>query len=108
MDNNGSFKFSPSVEVNFNSQINNFTLDQNYPNPFNPSTTISYSIPSASNVKISVFNSLGQQVKNVENGYKNAGSYKVTLNASDLNSGIYFYKIEAGQYSSIKKMMLVK
>jgi hypothetical protein len=83
-------------------------MDQNYPNPFNPSTTITYSLPVASNVKLSVFNALGQQVKIIENVYKNAGSYKITLNAYDLNSGIYFYKIEAGQFSSIRKMILVK
>jgi hypothetical protein len=92
----------------FNSQVSSFNLDQNYPNPFNPSTTISYSIPVASNVKLSVFNAIGQEVKNVENVYKNAGNYKVTLNADDLNSGIYFYKIEAGQYSQTRKMILIK
>jgi hypothetical protein len=108
IDNNGTFKYSSTVEVNFNSHVNNFTMDQNYPNPFNPSTTITYSLPVASNVKLSVFNALGQQVKIIENVYKNAGSYKITLNAYDLNSGIYFYKIEAGQFSSIRKMILVK
>ena len=108
IDNNGTFKLSSPIEVNFNSQIVYFTLDQNYPNPFNPSTTIAYSLPEASNVKLSVYNSLGQQVKIVENIYKNAGSYKVTFNADELNSGIYFYKIEAGQFSQIRKMILVK
>jgi hypothetical protein len=108
IDNNGSSKFSTPVEVNFNSQVTSFSLDQNYPNPFNPSTTIAYSLPEASNVKLSVFNALGQQVKIVENVYKNAGNYKVTLNANDLNSGIYFYKIEAGQFSQIRKMILLK
>jgi hypothetical protein len=94
--------------VNFKLAVNGFYLDQNYPNPFNPSTTITYSLPEASNVKLSVFNALGQQVKIVENVYKNAGNYNVTLNADDLNSGIYFYKIEAGQFSQIRKMILVK
>ena len=108
VDNDGSFKLSAAVEVNFNAQVNSFYLDQNYPNPFNPSTTIAYSLPEASNVKLSVFNVLGQQVKIVENVYKNAGNYKVTLNANDLNSGIYFYKIEAGQFSQIRKMILIK
>jgi hypothetical protein len=108
IDNDGSFKYSDPVDVNFTSQVNSFNLTQNYPNPFNPSTTIAYSLSEASNVKLSVFNALGQQVKIVENVYKNAGNYKVTLNADDLNSGIYFYKIEAGQYSQIKKMILIK
>src|ERR1035437_440296 len=108
IDNDGKFKFSSAVEVNFKLAVNGFYLDQNYPNPFNPSTTITYSLPEASNVKLSVFNALGQQVKIVENVYKNAGNYNITLNADDLNSGIYFYKIEAGQFSQIRKMILVK
>ena len=108
VDNNGSFKFSTPVEVNFNSQVTSFSLDQNYPNPFNPGTTIAYSLPEASNVKLSLFNAIGQQVKIIENVYKNAGTYKVTLNADDLNSGIYFYKIEAGHFSQIRKMILIK
>jgi len=108
LDNNGSFKYSTPVEVNFNSHVNSFNLDQNYPNPFNPGTVIAYSLPEASNVKLSVYNALGQQVKIVENVYKNAGNYKVNFNAGNLNSGIYFYKIEAGQFSRIMKMILIK
>jgi hypothetical protein len=108
IDNNGSFKYSTPVEVNFKQIVNGYYLGQNYPNPFNPSTIIEYSLPEASNIKLSVFNALGQQVKIVENVFKNAGNYQVTLNANDLNSGIYFYKIEAGQFSQIRKMILVK
>ncbi|MDR3503121.1 MAG: T9SS type A sorting domain-containing protein [Legionella sp.] len=85
-----------------------FNLFQNYPNPFNPSTVISYSLPSASNVKLIVYNTLGQAVKVLENGFKNAGNYSVNFNASGLPSGIYFYKIEEGQFSQIKKMILIK
>jgi uncharacterized protein (TIGR02145 family) len=83
-------------------------LFQNYPNPFNPNTVISYSLPTASNVKLIVFNSLGQTVKVLENGFKNAGNYSVNFNATELSSGTYFYKIEAGQFSPIKKMILLK
>ncbi len=85
-----------------------FTLSQNYPNPFNPNTVISYSLPSASNIKLVVYNTLGQTIKVLESGYKNAGNYSVNFNASTLPSGIYFYKLEAGQFSQIKKMMLIK
>jgi hypothetical protein len=85
-----------------------YTLSQNYPNPFNPSTVISYSLPSSSNVKLIVYNTLGQTIKTLESGYKTAGNYYVNFNASALPSGIYFYKLEAGQYSQIKKMMLLK
>ena len=83
-------------------------MNQNYPNPFNPSTIISYSLPMASNVKLMVYNAIGQPVRVLENGFKNAGSYNVSFNASELSSGIYFCKIEAGQFSQIRKMMLVK
>jgi flagellar hook assembly protein FlgD len=65
-------------------------------------------LPSASNVKLIVYNSLGQIIKTLESGYKSAGHYSINFNASYLPSGIYFYKIEAGQYSQIKKMILIK
>jgi outer membrane protein assembly factor BamB len=87
---------------------NSFRLTQNYPNPFNPNTVISYSLPSVSNVKLIVYNTLGQTVKILENGFKNAGNYSVTFNAVNLPSGIYFYKLEAGQFTQVKKMMLIK
>ena len=83
-------------------------MNQNYPNPFNPSTIISYSLPQASYVKLIVYNAIGQPVRTLENGFKNSGTYDVTFNASELSSGIYFCKIEAGQFSQIRKMMLLK
>jgi hypothetical protein len=85
-----------------------FALSQNYPNPFNPSTTISYSIPTSSNVRLIVYNTLGQAVKVLENGFKIAGNYSINFNAYGLPSGIYFYKLESGQFSQVKKMILVK
>jgi photosystem II stability/assembly factor-like uncharacterized protein len=85
-----------------------FNLDQNFPNPFNPSTQISYSVPSVSMVKLFVYNTLGQTVKVLENSFKNAGNYSVNFNAADIPSGIYFYRLEAGQFSQVKKMILIK
>jgi hypothetical protein len=85
-----------------------YTLSQNYPNPFNPTTVISYSLPTASNIKLVVYNALGQTIKVLENGFKDAGYYSVNFNASDLASGIYLYKLEAGQFSQVKKMILIK
>lgn len=85
-----------------------FQLQQNYPNPFNPSTVISYSLPSSTNVKLIVYNTLGQTVKVLENGFKNAGNYSINFNAANLPSGIYFYKLEAGQFTQVKKMMVIK
>jgi photosystem II stability/assembly factor-like uncharacterized protein len=93
---------------NDNNAIQEFTLSQNYPNPFNPSTIISYTLPSASKIKLILYNTLGQTIKVLENGFKNAGSYSVNFNADDLPSGIYFYKLEAGQFSQVKKMILMK
>jgi uncharacterized protein (TIGR02145 family) len=83
-------------------------LLQNYPNPFNPSTIITYSLPLASDVKLIIYNSLGQTIQVLENGYKNAGSYSVTFNTIELPSGIYLYRLEAGQYTQVRKMILIK
>ena len=85
-----------------------YTLSQNYPNPFNPNTIISYSLPSAFNIRLNIYNTLGQKIKTLETGYKTAGNYSVNFNASDLPSGIYFYKLEAGQFTQTKKMILIK
>ena len=107
IDNDGTFKYSSVSEAEV-AVPNNYELSQNFPNPFNPSTVISYSLPTVSNVKLIIFNSLGQTVKVLEKGFKNAGSYSVNFNATELSSGTYFYKIEAGQFSQIKKMILLK
>lgn len=85
-----------------------YSLHQNYPNPFNPSTTIRFDLVEPQNVTMKVYNSLGQEVMNLVNEYYNAGSHEVTLNASSLSSGAYFYRMTAGKYSSIKSLMLVK
>lgn len=85
-----------------------FSLRQNYPNPFNPVTKISYALPKSSNVILKVFDMLGKEVSVIENGFKNAGNYTVEFDASKLTSGMYFYKIEAGDFKDTKKMMLLK
>ena len=85
-----------------------YSLKQNYPNPFNPNTIIFYSLPLASNVRLIVYNSLCQTVKVFENGFKNAGNYSINFNGAELPSGTYYYKIEAGEFSQIKKMILLK
>lgn len=85
-----------------------YYLDQNYPNPFNPTATINYGIKNSGNVEISVYNILGKKVATLVNGYKQAGSHTVTLDASMLSSGIYFYKITSGSFSQTKKMILEK
>jgi hypothetical protein len=85
-----------------------YSLNQNYPNPFNPNTVISYALPISSNVKISVYNAIGETVQILENGFREAGNYTVSFNASNIPTGIYFYRIEAGTFSQVRKMMLLK
>ena len=85
-----------------------YFLSQNYPNPFNPTTSIQFGIPKEGFVKLSVFNVIGQEVKVLVNKNMSAGNYKVNFDASKLNSGMYLYRIEAADYMSVKKMLLVK
>lgn len=85
-----------------------FNLSQNYPNPFNPLTKINYSVPQNITVTLKVYDILGRLVKTLVNEYQNAGSYIVTFDGSGLASGIYFYKLEAGDFVQSKKMVLVK
>jgi hypothetical protein len=85
-----------------------FEISQNYPNPFNPSTSIQFKIPENSFVTLKVYNVLGKEVATLLNEEKNAGLYEVTFDATDFSSGIYFYKIEAGNFVATKKMILMK
>jgi photosystem II stability/assembly factor-like uncharacterized protein len=85
-----------------------YQLSQNYPNPFNPSTVISYALPKAGYVQIKIYDLLGREVKTLVNEFKTAGYYKAEFNASNLASGVYFYKIESGTFSDTKKMLLIK
>ena len=85
-----------------------YYLAQNYPNPFNPVTKIRYSIPQLSNVSLIVYNILGQEVITLVNEQQPAGNYEVSFDATNLTSGIYLYKIQAGGYSDVKKMILLR
>ncbi|MEO8231037.1 MAG: T9SS type A sorting domain-containing protein [Ignavibacteriota bacterium] len=115
IDFNGSFEYSNTIEVDVN-PVNEFSLSQNYPNPFNPSTKISYTIPQSTNVKLSVFNTLGEKITELVNKTQDAGTYDIQFDASGLTSGIYFYRLEAGDPSSgsgqsfvsTQKMSLIK
>jgi hypothetical protein len=85
-----------------------YVLEQNYPNPFNPSTKITYSIPTGVDVKLAVYNTLGQEVASLVDGFREAGTYSADFSSASLSSGIYFYTLKAGQFSETKKMVLMK
>lgn len=88
--------------------IDDYKLDQNYPNPFNPTTTIKYQVKEAGNVKLSVFNLLGQEVQVLVNEQQGNGAYSFDFDASSLSSGFYFYRLEVNDFVEVKKMMLIK
>ena len=85
-----------------------YTLSQNYPNPFNPATTIGYALPEAVQVRLTVYNTVGQQVATVVNNLQQPGVYSVTLDGSRWASGVYYYRLEAGSFTELRKMVLLK
>jgi hypothetical protein len=85
-----------------------YNLMQNYPNPFNPATKIQYSLPEATHVRLSVYNSIGQEVMQLVNENQTAGKYIVDFDAQNLQSGVYFYKLQTGKFVETKKMLLIK
>ena len=106
-------KFSTTSNVNsvqdaHASAISSFELKNNYPNPFNPSTTITYQLAKANFIRLIVYDITGHEITTLIHGEKPAGSYSIQWNASNISSGVYFYKLTAGNYSQIKKMVLIK
>lgn len=85
-----------------------FALEQNYPNPFNPTTTIRFQVPVLSDVTLTVYDVLGREVETLVNDSKGAGVYEVTWNAANLSSGVYYYRLTAGSFSDVKKLLLLK
>ncbi len=107
IDFDGAFEYSDEVKVVLE-DVNTFSLEQNYPNPFNPSTKISYTIAQKSDVKLRVYNVLAQLQAELVNEQQDVGHYQVLFNGSNLPSGTYFYKLEAGKFVEVKKFLLVK
>jgi hypothetical protein len=107
IDYDGTFEYSNAIEVEVIGVVE-FALGQNYPNPFNPATTINFSLAEPTFVKLAIYNLLGEEVQVLKNENMNAGSYNVSFNAASLPSGMYLYKIETAQFSSVRKMMLMK
>lgn len=118
MDNQGRLKFSADIykatglsNVNNDLDINlpkRLKLFQNYPNPFNPTTQISYALPDAGYVTLKIYDVLGREVATLVEEFKEAGYYEVEFNGSSLSSGVYFYKLTAGSYASVKKLLITK
>jgi hypothetical protein len=95
-------------EENLSNISSEFTISQNYPNPFNPTTTIKYSVSKQSIVAIKVYDVLGREIETLVNDEKSTGNYKVEFDASKLTSGIYFYRMQAGDFVETKKIILMK
>jgi hypothetical protein len=108
----GSWDQPPTIITSVDGDDNQlpkiYSLEQNYPNPFNPATVIKYNIPEAQSVMLKVYNILGQEVATLVNEVQNPGTYQVTFDASRLASGLYIYRLQAGSYSDVKRMTLVK
>ena len=103
------FSTTPSdVKEIKNSLPSDYNLEQNYPNPFNPTTNIRFGLTEANQVKLIVYNALGQEIVTLVNGFMNAGTYEVNFDAKSLPTGTYFYSITAGNFNSVKKMLLIK
>ena len=108
IDYDGSTEKVGEVEVVLNNVPTNYVLEQNYPNPFNPNTIIGFALPRATNIKLSIFNTLGENVVVLEEGFREAGYYHTEFNGSNLPSGIYFYTLSSDNFTSTKKMILLK
>jgi hypothetical protein len=113
MDIDGSYRILPTVSVDVNLPAE-FSLEQNYPNPFNPSTVIRYQLPVNGKVSLKIYDVLGKEVATLVDEYKEAGKYEIEFNVeqaislSSLSSGVYFYKLQAGDFVQVKKMVLMR
>ncbi len=101
-------EFVTGLEERTNESVSNFRLFQNYPNPFNPSTMIRYGLPHKSAVQLTVYNALGQQVATLVQAEQEAGYYELKFGATELSSGVYFYRMQAGGYVATKKLLLIR
>lgn len=109
IDFDGTRHTSKTVKVQISgSRPEEYTLSQNYPNPFNPSTLIKYSIPENGLVRLRIFNSIGAEITTLVNEFKTAGKYEASFNAQNLANGVYYYRLETNNFSSTKKMILLK
>jgi hypothetical protein len=114
LDFNGQYKYSNELEINVNFVPKAYSLENNFPNPFNPATIIRYSLPYNSNVKLTIYNSLGQVIKELISEVQQSGLQEISFDASSLSSGVYFYSMQANSidgnqnFTATKKMLLLK
>jgi hypothetical protein len=114
IDYNGSSEYSEQVAVNLTFIPSEYNISQNYPNPFNPSTTIKYSLPVESQVRINVYNALGERIEELVSKSQSSGNYEVTWNAQSYSSGIYYYSFEVNSadgsqsHREMKKIVFLK
>ncbi len=108
IDFDGTTQKIGALEIEIENTASAYHLDQNYPNPFNPITIISFALPRTAVIKLSVYNTLGENVAVLEEGLKEAGNYEIEFDGSNLQSGIYFYTLSSGDFISTKKMILLK
>ena len=85
-----------------------YSLSQNYPNPFNPTTNLRFGLPTAIRVQLSVFNALGQEIARLVDGELDAGYHEIAFDAGRFSSGVYFYRLQAGEYVQVRKLILVR
>jgi hypothetical protein len=107
IDLDGTNTATEAKSIQMNSPVQ-FALEQNFPNPFNPSTTIRYGLPARTHVTMTIYNTLGQQVVELVNGDIDAGNHDVRVDGSNLASGVYFYRLTAGEHVDSKKLILMK
>lgn len=108
VDFNGTFTYSKIITVYFKNTPLAFTLYQNYPNPFNPSTIIKFDLPKSSLVSLTIYDILGRKMKTIVDERKDAGSYLINVDLSDLSSGVYFYHLHTDNFNATKKMLLLR
>jgi hypothetical protein len=106
IDSDGKFEYSQEVEVELAPQV--FNLYQNYPNPFNPSTTIRFALPVATKLNIVLYNSLGESLRTIAEGFFDSGYHSVEIDLSGLPSGVYIYRFNSDKYANNKKLLLLK
>jgi hypothetical protein len=107
IDNDGQFEYSSIIEVDIFT-LNEYSLSQNYPNPFNPSTTVEFYLPKESNVKLLIYDVLGNEVQTIFNEVKAAGIYKSSIDMDNFAAGIYYYRLTADYFNRTNKMILLK